>query len=190
MKKPLLQLDRDWQREGFNLGELQTDELEIGFSERLTSDPVLMAVLTYIGGQALNLATDGAISRTIDKLLNFARSRNKRLKLHTEQSGVDPRVQTLMANIESASKEEFHQALQALPLLQTHVNHVLSSTPEYITDLWYVWERGDWKFSYYLTEGGEMVDKLPTATGAQSTQQSNNAHAAQQSLRDANRSKV
>lgn len=162
-----IQLDRSWEREGLDTKGLASEEIEIGLSERFAVETLLIAVLTYVGGKVLDKLTDKAITKgvdaTIEKLATFARSREKKLRLELNDSGFDPRVKLLAAQIQSMDASEFKTAIAALPTLRVRVRSLLDAVPEEMTDVWYVWDADakDWAFTYYTTAGGDVIEEEP-----------------------------
>jgi len=156
-----INLDGDWQRSGFDQTELSDEGIEVGHSERLVAETLLVAVLTYIGGKILDQATDEALTRGIHKLATFARSKKRRLLLELEARDVDPRVKAVFARIEGDGPDDFKAALKALPNLKARSEFLLANSAEYVDEVWYVWSDGDWKFTYLLSEGGNIVEEEP-----------------------------
>jgi hypothetical protein len=156
-----INLDGDWQRLGFDPRQLSDEGLEVGHSERLAAETLLVAVLIYVGGKILDQVTDEALTRGIRKLASFARSKDKRLLLELEAREVDPRVKAVFGRIEGDRPEDFEAALTALPMLKARSEFLLAHSAEYVDEVWYVWSDSEWKFTYLLTEGGAIVDKEP-----------------------------
>jgi hypothetical protein len=155
-----LLLDRDFQREGFNPEGLEGEGLTVGFSERLGADPWLIALLVGTGWRTLDALTKNATSRAIDRLLDFSRSRDKKLKFECEARNIDTRVEILMTSIETMSRAEFDTAVRALPALKDQANAVLLKADDPIRELYFVWQDGRWEFSYYISVSGDVIDEL------------------------------
>lgn len=151
-------IDRDLERAGFNVTDLQSDDVSVAYTERLSAVATLTVVITYLGGRLLNKATDGALARPIDTLLNFARSKEARLRIEFEERNFDPRIKIIMARIESVDRHEFQKALEDLPSIGPRANHLLTQTPEYISEMYFAWNGEQWVGTYYLTEGGDPID--------------------------------
>lgn len=154
-----LLLDRDFERAGFDPSGLEGEGLTIGFSQRLGADPWFIAVLIGVGWRTFDAVTKQATSRAIDRLLEFARSRNKRLKLECQAHQIDPRVETLMGSLETASREEFDAAIRTLPILRDRVNAIIAEAEDPIRELYFVWQYDHWEFTYYISISGDIVEK-------------------------------
>jgi hypothetical protein len=155
-----LLLDRDFEREGFDPEGLEGEGLTVGFSERLGAESWLIAVLIGAGWRTFDAATKNATARALDRLLEFARSRDKKLKLECQAHGIDPRVGMLMASIKTASREEFDAALTAIPVLKDQVTAILLKAADPIRELYFVWQDDHWVFTFYLTVSGDIVETL------------------------------
>lgn len=150
-------LDGDWERAGFSPESIEQDGVAIGYSERLSALATLTVVVTYLGGQLLDKATDGALSKSIDRLFDFARSKEARLKIEFEELKLDPRIKVVMARIESVDREELSRAIQELPMVGPTALHLIEATTEFVQEMYFVWDGEKWIGTYYLTEGGEVV---------------------------------
>jgi uncharacterized protein YdcH (DUF465 family) len=155
-----LELDRDFEREGFDASVLAQNGLRVAFSERLGAGSFLIAVLVGGGWKVFDAATDHATSKALDKLLEFTRSREKKLKLECEARDVDPRIKTLLGSITTGSREELDRALQALPLLKDEATRIMAKAEDPISELYFVWQEDHWQFTYYLSVGGDIVESV------------------------------
>lgn len=151
-----LLLDRDFEREGFDPNGIEGEGLTVGFSERLGADSWLIAVLVGAGWRTFDAVTRNSTSRAIDRLLEFTRSREKKLKLECQAHGIDPRVEMLMTSIKTASREEFDAAIKALPVLKDQLAQIISKADDPIREIYFVWRDDRWSFSFYLTVSGDM----------------------------------
>jgi len=158
----VVHLDKDFEREGFDPQTIAAEDVQVAASERFSATAVVVtAVLTYVGSKLLDHATDETLKRTIGHLVGFARSRDKKLRIEIEEHAFDPRIQVVAGQIESMDSDEFKAALAALPTIGVKGKHLLDHSDEYLESLWYVWQDGDWKFSYAMTEGGEIIEEEP-----------------------------
>jgi len=152
-----MHLDEDLLRAGFNEEVFRTEGVEVGYTERLSALATFTIVITYIGGKLLNKATDGALSRPIDKVLEFARSKQARLDLEFEERDLDPRIKVIMARMEDVKRDQFEKALSELKFIAPKAQTILNATKEYIEEIYFVWDGDAWVGTYYLTEGGVPV---------------------------------
>lgn len=160
-----IELDRSWEREGFDPASLASAEIEVSASERFVAEAILIAVLGYVGGRVLDKLTDKGIDATLGELVKFAQSREKRLLIELHETGADPRVRLVAVKIESMKAAEFKTAIAALPRLRVRIDRLLDAAPTDLADVWYVWDEdaGDWTFTYYTTKGGDFVEDEPGA---------------------------
>lgn len=160
-----IRLDGSWEREGFATDSIHEPDVEVGRSERFSVDPVLVVVLTYVGGKLLDKFTDKALDKGIDaalsKLKAFAVSRQRRLRLELLEHDFDPRVRLVAGAIESDDVHQVDLAQRAVPHLRVRVGELLERVDEDLADVWYVWKDGQWIFSYYMTTDGDVVDVEP-----------------------------
>lgn len=154
-------VDRDLVRAGFDLESIRFDDVEVAESERLSAVATFVIVVSYIGGRALDKITDGALSKPLDKVLEFTRSRSHRLRLEIENRALDPRIHVVVARLEGIERSEFDRALASIKFIESKAKTILSITDEYIKELYFVWQDDDWLFTYYITEGGEVVQEQP-----------------------------
>jgi hypothetical protein len=158
-----LELDNDWKRLGFDPSELESPEIRVTEAERLSAEAALVVGLTAVGTKLLDMALDEAISRSLKKLVAFARSKEKRLVLELKDHRIDERVKVCMATIKGIDQSDFEDALRALPALRGKSDRLLASTDgEFFNEVWYEWLDGRWQFCYALTEGGETVRQDPS----------------------------
>lgn len=155
-----INIDRDFVREGFDPASLENEDIVVTRAERLSADVLLTIVLTYVGGKLLDHLFEKSLEAATDKLWDFARSKNKRLRVEIEERDFDPRVQLVAAKIDSMNSDELREALKLLPATKRHSERVLDSAGEDLKDLWYVWEDGRWRFSYYTTASNELIESV------------------------------
>jgi hypothetical protein len=155
-----LLIDRDLERAGFDVSTIVTEGIDVGFSERLGADPWFMVVLAGVGWKTLDAITRQAASRAVDRLIAFAKSREKQLKVECEARNVDPRVELVMASITTASQDEFSRALRLIPSISSQIQSILGSTSDSIRDIYFVWQDGLWGFSYYINDSGDIIEEL------------------------------
>jgi len=153
-----LDLDRDFEREGFDPSALAQDGLRVAFSERLGAGSFLIAVLVGGGWKVFDAATNHATSKALDKLFEFTKSKEKRLKLECEARDVDPRIKMLLGSITTGSRDELDRALEALPALKDAAARILSKAEDPINEIYFVWQEDHWQFTYYLSVAGDIVD--------------------------------
>ena len=152
-----MHLDGDLLRAGFDQEILRAEGIEVAYSERLSALATFTIIVTYVGGRLLNKATDGALSRPIEKVLEFARSKQARLDLEFEEQDLDPRIKVVMARMEDVKRDQLERALSEMRLIAPKAQAVLDSTKEYIEEIYFVWDGDAWVGTYYLTEGGEPI---------------------------------
>ena len=158
MAKITLYVDRDLVRAGLDLSTLEADDVVVETSERLAAETIFVVVVSYLGMKLLDFAVNEGLRAAFDKLVDFTRSREKKLRIEIEDHEFDERVK-LYAKVETMDRDEFEAALSGLEKVRIDAEALIAEADEPLQDAWYVWQDNEWVFSYYTTETGEIVDE-------------------------------